>query len=172
MRALTIMVAAATVSGAVSSFAAAALAQTPVAGPPAAAPKPPPPLPVKTTLRQPDAQTGDGTQPRQRFVTVFGVDECPKPTSADEIVVCTRLPDAEQYRIPSQLRGANDQRVSAFEYNRGLLLGDATGGAGGAIGSCSIIGPGGGIGCNRKQAEAWAADRANRMGTDEVVPPQ
>ncbi len=168
MRALVIMVAALAASG----LAGAAPGQDArTAGPPAATPKPAP-LPVKSTLKQPDADPGDGTQPRQRFVTVFGVDECPKPTSKDEIVVCTRLPDSEQFRIPTQLRGANNQRVSAFEYNRNLLLGDASGGAGSAIGSCSVIGPGGGIGCNRRQAEAWAADRANRMGTSEQVPPQ
>ena len=129
----------------------------------------PAPRPGRTTLRE---DSGDGTQPRQRYVTVFGTDACPKPTSTDEIVVCTRLPEAEQYRIPTQLRGTSDRRVSAFEYNRNLLLGDSSGGAGGSIGSCTVNGPGGGIGCNRKQVDAWAQDRAARMGTDEVVPPQ
>ncbi len=146
---------------------------TPVRVGPAATRPTPPPLPGKTTLKPIDADVrGDGSQPRQRFITVFGVDKCPPPTSPDEIVVCTRLPESQQYRIPTQLRGKSDVRVSAYEYNRNLLLGEGAGGAGGSIGSCTANGPGGFIGCNRKQADAWAQDRANRMGTTEVVPPQ
>ncbi len=129
------------------------------------------PKPV-TTMLKPVEKIQDGTQPRQRFVTVFGVDKCPAPSSPDEIVVCTHLPEEQQFRIPKQLRGANNARVSAYEYNRNLLLGSGAGGAGGGVGSCSVNGPGGYIGCNRKQVDAWAADRAARMGHDEVVPPQ
>lgn len=151
------------------AFLAAAV---PALAQPAPTPPAAPAKPVTTMLKPAGIDRGDGTQPRQRFVTVFGVDNCPKPTSPDEIVVCTRLPEAEQYRIPKQLRGTNNARVSAFEYNRNLLLGDSSGGAGGGVGSCSVNGPGGYIGCNRKQVEGWAADRAARMGHDEVVPPQ
>ncbi len=164
MRALTIM--------ATALLAGPVLAQGAMPGPPSKPAAPVSSAPVKTTLRQPVLDPGDGTQPRQRFVTVFGVDTCPPPSSPDEIVVCTRLPDAEQYRVPTQLRRANDKRVSAYEYNRNLLLGDGSGGAGSGIGSCSVNGPGGYIGCNRKQVDAWAADRAARMGTDEATPKQ
>lgn len=127
--------------------------------------------PVKSTLK-PAPGPGDGTRPRQRLVTVFGTEECPKPSSPDEVVVCARLPDSEVYRIPKQLRAANDKRVSPFQANRSLLLGDASGGAGGSIGSCSVIGGGGMIGCTGKDVDAWAQDRASRMGTVEEVPPQ
>ena len=149
-----------------------AVLATPALAQPAPVPAPAPVKPVTSMLKSDRSGPGDGTQPRQRFVTVFGVDKCPPPTSPDEIVVCTHLPEEQQYRIPKQLRGANNARVSAFEYNRNLLLGDGSGGAGGGIGSCSVNGPGGYIGCNRKQVDAWAADRAARMGHDEVVPPQ
>lgn len=122
------------------------------------------------TMLKPSPETaGDGTQPRQRLVTVFGTEECPKPSSPDEIVVCARLPDSEIYRIPEKLRQA-DKRVSPMQANRNLLLGDVAGGAGGSIGSCSANGPGGMIGCDRKMIDAWAQDRANRMGTDEETP--
>ncbi len=127
--------------------------------------------PVRSALK-PAPGVGDGTRPRQRLVTVFGTEECPKPTSADEIVVCARLPDSEIYRIPKQLRAANNARVSPFQANRNLLLGDASGGAGGAIGSCSVIGGSGFVGCTRKDVDAWAQDRATRMGATEEVPPQ
>jgi hypothetical protein len=127
------------------------------------------PAGAPTMLKPAPERAGDGTQPRQRLVTVFGTEECPKPTSADEIVVCARLPDSEIYRIPQKLRQA-EKRTSPFERNRSLLLGDGTGGAGGSIGSCSAVGPGGLYGCDRKQIDAWAHDRADRMGTDEQVP--
>lgn len=126
--------------------------------------------PAPSTLKPAPAPDADTSQPRQRLVTVFGTEPCPKPTSPDEIVVCARLPDTELYRIPTQLRAANNARVSPFQANRGLLLGDASGGAGGSIGSCSTNGPGGFVGCSQQQVDAWAQDRTNRMGTTEEVP--
>ncbi len=123
---------------------------------------------VPTSMLKPAPEArGDGTQPRQRLVTVFGTEECPKPTSPDEIVVCARLPDSEIYRIPERLRAADNRRISPFQANRNLLLGDAAGGAGGSIGSCSAVGPGGLIGCNRRQVDAWAQDRTSRMATGQ-----
>ena len=124
----------------------------------------------KSTLKPAPAPNADTSQPRQRLVTVFGNEECPKPSSPDEVVVCARLPDSEIYRIPKPLRGANNTRISPFQANRALLLGDSTGSAGGSIGSCSVVGGGGMIGCNQKQVDAWAQDRANRMGTEEQTP--
>lgn len=124
-----------------------------------------------TMLKPPPAAGADTSKPRQRLVTVFGSEVCPKPTSNDEVIVCARLPESEIYRIPKRLRGANDKVASPFIANRNLLLGDGSGGAGSAIGSCSQIGPGGYIGCTRKQVEAWAADRTERMGATPAAPP-
>lgn len=126
-----------------------------------------PTTPVRSTLKQPGA-VSDGTQPRQRLVTVFGTEPCPKPTSPDEVVVCARLPESEIYRIPTPLRQA-ERRRNPFEENRALLVGDVSGGG---IGSCSAVGAGGAVGCNRKQVDAWASDRAGRMGTEEEIPRQ
>lgn len=122
---------------------------------------------------KPPAPAGDGTQPRRKLVTVFGTEPCPKPSSPDEVVVCARLPDSEQYRIPPQLRQAQNQ-PSPFQQNRALLLGSASDGVtgAGAVGSCSTIGPGAQSGCNQKDIDAWAADRSSRMGYTEPVPPQ
>jgi hypothetical protein len=111
----------------------------------------------------------DGTQPRQRLVTVFGSEPCPKPSSADEVVVCARLPEAEIYRIPEPLRRA-ENRQSVLQRNRSLLLGDGAGAAGGSIGSCSAVGPGGFTGCSQRQVDAWASDRTDRMGYNEQTP--
>lgn len=128
--------------------------------------------PALSTLKPPPAADADTSQPRQRLVTVFGTEECPKPTSPDEVVVCARLPDSEIYRIPAPLRSADNRRVSPFQANRALLLGDASGGAGGSIGSCSAVGAGGMIGCNQRQVDAWAQDRTNRMSTTRTEIPE
>lgn len=122
-----------------------------------------------STLKPLPSPEADRSLPRQRLVTVFGTEQCPKPTSPDEVVVCARLPEAEIYRIPAQLR-RTETRQSVFSRNRSLLLGDSAGGAGGSIGSCSAVGPGGMIGCNNRQVDAWAADRTQRMGYNEETP--
>lgn len=139
----------------------AAAQQTP-ANPTTAPPRP-------TMLKPADIPAGDGSQPRQRLVTVFGNEACPKPSSSDEVIVCARLPESEVYRIPERLRKA-ETRTSVLTQNRSLLLGDGGGGAGNSIGSCSVVGPGGMTGCNNRQVEAWAEDRTNRMGYNEQTP--
>ncbi len=139
-----------------------ALARQPPAHPTTAPPRP-------TMLKPADLPTGDGSQPRQRFVTVFDNEACPKPSSVDEVVVCARLPGSEVFRIPERLRKA-ETRQSVLTRNRALLLGDGTGGAGNSIGSCSAIGPAGFTGCDRKMVDAWAQDRTNRMGYNELTP--
>ena len=127
--------------------------------------------PIRSTLKPAPAAGSDTSRPRQRLVTVFGTEACPKPSSPDEVVVCARLPESEIYRIPERLRRA-ETRTSVLTSNRSLLLGDGIGGAGNSIGSCSAVGPGGFTGCDRRQVEAWAQDRTNRMGYNEPTPPQ
>lgn len=143
---------------------------TPVPAPTAPQASVPAQPPVRSTLKPAPAPGADTSQPRQRLVTVFGTEKCPEPSSPDEVVVCARLPDSEVYRIPTPLRAANSARVSPFQANRSLLLGDASGGAGGSIGSCSSIGSGGASGCNQRQIDAWAQDRTGRMGVEEATP--
>ena len=145
-----------------AAVALPALAQQPPANPTTAPPRP-------TMLKPADLPTGDGSQPRQRFVTVFDNEACPKPSSVDEVVVCARLPGSDVFRIPERLRKA-ETRQSVLTQNRALLLGDGTGGAGNSIGSCSAIGPAGFTGCDRKMVDAWAQDRTNRMGYNEQTP--
>ena len=98
----------------------------------------------------------DTTQPRVRSVIVFGTDPCPKAASKDEIVVCARQPDEDRYRIPPQVRNSTGTHVSAFARNRNLLIGNTAGAAGGSIGSCSAVGPGGGTGCMGRDLDNWA----------------
>jgi hypothetical protein len=126
------------------------VASAPAQAPAAAAPG-------TTTMLKP--VSNDPTQPRVRSVIVFGSDACPKATSADEIVVCSRQPDEDRYRIPPTLRTAQGVPVSNFKKDRGLLVQQEAGGAGGSIGSCSAVGPGGYIGCMQQDLNKWADPR-------------
>ena len=56
-------------------------AQQPPANPTTAPPRP-------TMLKPQDIPAGDGSQPRQRLVTVFGSETCPKPS--DPNLSCAR----------------------------------------------------------------------------------
>ncbi|MGL4542003.1 MAG: hypothetical protein ACRCUI_05795 [Polymorphobacter sp.] len=113
--------------------------------------------PVSTAPSMLRAAPTDTTQPRVRSVIVFGSDPCPKSTSDDEIIVCARQPDEDRYRIPPGLRTATTGiPVSPFVQDRSLMLGSAAGGAGGGVGSCSTIGPGGGTGCMQQGLNNWS----------------
>lgn len=137
------------------------------------------PLPAQTMLKPAPTDT---SLPRQKLVTVYGTDACPKQTDPDEIIVCSRRPDEERFRIPPTVR-TDIKPDGAFEGgNRKALLGDASGSAGGSIGSCSAVGPGGGIGCNQAMQNQYRAERKagavpqsilpqiTPQGTTEVVP--
>ena len=97
--------------------------------------------------------------PKVNQLIVYGDDQCPV-SSFDEITVCARLPEDERFRIPPSLRDsgpANESwalRAQALEYV-GL----------GGIGSCSPVGPGGGVGCLQQLIRQA---RAERDGSDEV----
>lgn len=56
------------------------------------------------------AQTATETQPRQKVVTVFGTEACPRSTDPNEIVVCRRRPADEQFRLPEAVR--NEQNIA------------------------------------------------------------
>lgn len=108
---------------------------------------------------------------RERFVTVFGSDPCPKSTNPDEIVVCSRRPEEERYRIPRPVREQDaeviDRRDNVAEQRAALASGapSATG-----IGSCSPAGPGGMIGCNQGLNVVGAA-RVIREGIARAIEP-
>ena len=112
----------------------------------------------------------DTSLPRQKLVTVFGTDPCPKSTDPDEVIVCARRPDDERFRIPPTVR-SDSKPAGAFEGpNRSALLGDPSGGAGGGIGSCSAVGPGGGTGCNQALQNQYRAARKEGEVPQAVVP--
>ena len=107
------------------------------------------------------APAADGSRPRERFVTVFGSDACPA-SSNDEIIVCSRRPDEERYRIPPTVRAGVGSRPGNSGKSRQALLANGSGGAGGGIGSCSAVGPGGGTGCNQAMQDRYREEKNPR----------
>ena len=96
------------------------------------------------------AAAQDKAGDKVNMVIAYSEDECPEQTSADEIVVCQILVEAERYRIPSNLRASDSpQNVSRVrEVEKLKYIGDF-----GAF-SCSPAGAGGFTGCNQKFVES------------------
>lgn len=95
-------------------------------------------------------------QRSERVLTIFGKDPCPT-SNGEEIVVCRRMPEAERYRIPEELRHTNPRsnetwgdRAASIEY-----VGKS------GVQSCSPSGSGGASGCFAQMArKACDEDKA------------
>ena len=130
-------------------FALAALAAS-------SAPAQPPQVPV------PNASP-PAAEPRINQVIVYGDDPCSPSRDPNEITVCARLPEADRYRIPPNLRDNPNAPANQSWSNRATEL--AYVGRTGTD-SCSTSGPGGFTGClnqiiNHAQAERHAAGDVN-----------
>ncbi|MGB3845600.1 MAG: hypothetical protein WA940_07005 [Sphingopyxis sp.] len=108
-----------------------------------------------------DADTSAAEKINQ--VIVYGNDKC-EASSADEIVVCNRLPEGDRYRVPQIFRGGDplDPRNQAW-LNRVTAM-ERVGRFG--TDSCSPVGLGGFTGCTQAlvagaKAEAQAADKTD-----------
>jgi len=96
-------------------------------------------------------------QRNERVLTVFGSDPCPS-SNGEEIVVCRRMPEAERYRIPEELR-KTEGRGNETWGDRAATL-EYVGKSG--VNSCSTSGPGGASGCFRQLArQACEEDKAD-----------
>lgn len=148
-------------AGALLAFAAApATAQVSPSVPPGA-----PAGPTATTAppapASPDTAVAAGPDDlRVNQLIVYGDDPCPQSTEA-EITVCARRPESDRYRIPENLRTADDPESNSWT-NRAIELSYV-----GRTGteSCSPVGAGGFTGCFNQIVAAARAERANR---DEV----
>ena len=98
---------------------------------------------------------------RVNQLIIYGDDPCPQST-ADEIIVCARLPEDDRFRIPPNLRNDPTHPASQSWTNRAIELSYA-----GRVGtdSCSTVGGGGFTGCFNQLVTQARAERANR---DEV----
>jgi hypothetical protein len=102
-------------------------------------------------------------EPRVNQVIVYGDDPCTASRDPDEITVCARLPEADRYRIPPNLRdNPNDPRNQSWTGRATELAYVGRTGTD----SCSTSGPGGFTGClnqiiNQAQAERRAVGDVN-----------
>lgn len=95
-------------------------------------------------------------QRTERVLTIFGSDPCPS-SNGEEIVVCRRMPEAERYRIPEELR-KTEGRGNETWGDRAATL-EYVGKSG--VNSCSTSGSGGASGCFRQLARrACEEDKA------------
>jgi hypothetical protein len=92
---------------------------------------------------------------RVNQLIVYGDDSCPQST-ADEIIVCARLPEDERYRIPRALRERPGDPAGRSWTDRAIEL-SYVGRSG--IGSCSPAGSGGFIGCHNQLVQQARAER-------------
>jgi hypothetical protein len=99
-------------------------------------------------------------------VVVYGNDPCPRSTD-DQVVVCSRRPETERYRLPKnqQLQGTRQQRQSWANKSQQLMTVGNTG-----TGSCSAVGPGGREGCLTQQIQQER--QAAREAQESNTPPQ
>lgn len=110
-------------------------------------------------LAQP-AQPGGGAMTdnvKVNQLIVYGEDRCPA-SAGDEITVCARRPESDRYRIPEPLRDDPDAPANEAWTNRAEAL-EYVGRTG--IGSCTPVGPGGGIGCYQQLVRQARAEREN-----------
>jgi hypothetical protein len=105
--------------------------------------------------------------PQNGVLIIYGDDKCPTNSDGDEIVVCVRRPAGERFRIPTELRDTevSPQRESWAVRQRSALTAGDTG-----IGSCTTVGPGGGIGCSTRDIQAGKAEADSRKKAEKVLP--
>ena len=98
--------------------------------------------------------------PVNGVLTIYGNQRCPTDNSGNEVVVCVRRSAAEQFRIPKDLREFKvTPQNQSWAKNQGVTLAAGQGG----IGSCTTVGPGGGIGCLAQQTRAAKAEAKERQ---------
>ena len=114
--------------------------------------------------------------PATRNAVVFGDDPCPKAANDQEIVVCSRQPESERYRLPKRFRGKRQEAesVTGSWANTARALDAAS--APMMPNSCSPQGSFGQTGCMAQflaQARAQrAADKAAKAAADAEQAPE
>jgi len=101
-------------------------------------------------------------------VTVYGNEPCPK-SDGDEIVVCAREPEGEQYRIPKRLRETKKSDPPSQSWTaRVRTLDEASRPT--MPNSCSAVGSGGQTGCTMEMLRQWFAERQAAKARAADVP--
>jgi hypothetical protein len=101
------------------------------------------------------------SQQTDRVLVLYGNDKCPTNASGEQIVVCTRRPEGERYRIPKELR--SPIVITPENQNWAANAGAATG-----TGSCTAVGAGGWTGCWAQQMRDAKRQRQAQAAEDSV----
>ena len=104
-------------------------------------------------------------QKRAAEILVYGTDPCPRSTD-DQIVVCSRRPEGERFRIPPNLRQSGPPQATNSWVNRAKAFDNSR-----RIGpmACDAVGPAGQSGCMLQEINQAA--RENRANVASDVPP-
>ncbi len=107
------------------------------------------------------ADLAQSSEPPQKLsiLVTFGDEACPEP-EGDEIIVCAQQPESDRYRVPKELRGADDDDVSAgggswasaVEAHDDIARLNRPN-------SCSVVGSNGFTGCTAALLRTWFAER-------------
>lgn len=84
--------------------------------------------------------------PVNGVLVLYGNQRCPTDADGNEVVVCTRRPASEQFRVPKELRDLQITPENESWAARSSSTLNAGAGVNG-IGSCSAVGAGGATGC-------------------------
>jgi hypothetical protein len=110
--------------------------------------------------------TGRGA-PVNGVLVLYGNQRCPTDAGGNEVVVCTRRPASEQYRLPKELREmeiTEENKSWAAKASDTLNAGTGVNG----IGSCSAVGAGGATGC---MGQAFRTNRRANVTRKEAEKP-
>jgi len=123
--------------------------------------------------RKPAGAAGLGEVPKRApingVLVLYGNERCPTNSDGAEIVICERRSAQEQYRVPKELREfvITPENQSWAAKAQGTL--DEGVGAS-AVGSCSVVGPGGQTGCANQQFRDYGRAKAQRQMESRRAP--
>ena len=99
-------------------------------------------------------------------LVIYGKQKCPTDADGNEIVVCVRRAPGEQFRIPKELRDLKVTPENESWAAKGAANADV--GASG-IGSCSTVGPGGGMGCSAQAGRFYKREKQDAKADQRAV---
>ena len=114
------------------------------------------------------AETGQPIK-RIRNIAITGTAPCPKASTPDEVVVCSRIDDP--YRIPKPLRDKKPIPAQNQSWvNRTASMDQVGRAAAGLPDSCSPVGSGGQTGCSAQRLQQWTAERVAKRNGQSIDP--
>ncbi|MEP2101738.1 MAG: hypothetical protein ABJP02_09525 [Parasphingorhabdus sp.] len=105
------------------------------------------------------AETAKQVDTPERFsvLVTYGDDICPEG-EPDEIVVCAQRPESERYRIPKELRQAEEESGGEQSWSSTVASHEEAARPS-RPNSCSVVGTNGWSGCRAALLRQWFAER-------------